>query len=411
VPSATPEEPALAPLGQHEDRIWEPTPGAYGGRRQRAGGRYRVFVPTPIAERRFPLDDDAVAAVSEAAKALAHLDASQPRVASLSALAGNLLHSESAASSRIEGLNISHRRLARAAYAGAGGDQTAAEILGNVEAMKRAIELGAAGSGFAVSDIEDIHRTLLRFSADREIAGAVREVQNWIGGNDFNPIGAAYVPPPPEAVPGLLEDLCLFISRNDLAPVAQAAIAHAQFENVHPFVDGNGRVGRALIHLILRRREEALNFTPPISLVLAAEPKSYVAGFGAYSAGDVSGWCVTFAEATERAAREAERLADEIESRQQAWLERLGQPRRDAAARQLVGALPEQPVIDVAAGRRLTGKSHVAVQAALKQLAEAGIVSPLGERKWGRAWECQELFDLVEEFERSVAAPGSAPVG
>lgn len=326
-------------------------------------------------------------------------------MASLSAIAGNLLRSESAASSRIEGLKISHRRLARAAYSGAsGGDNTAAEILGNVEAMKRAIELGASGSGFDVADIEDIHRTLLRFTADRGIAGVVRDVQNWIGGNDFNPIGAAYVPPPPEAVPALLEDLCLFISRDDLAPVAQAAIAHAQFENIHPFVDGNGRVGRALVHSILRRREETLNYIPPISLVLAAEPKSYVAGFGAFSRGDVSGWCVTFAAATERAAREAERLAAEIESRQEAWLERLGQPRSDAAVRQLVSALPEQPVIDVAAGRRLTGKSHVAIQAALKQLEEAGILSPLSGKRQGRAWECRELFDLVEEFERGVSA-------
>lgn len=404
MPSTAPAEPARSPLGHHEERIWEPTPGAPGGRRQRAGGRYRVFIPAPIAERQFPLDGDAVAAVAEAAKALARLDASQPRVASLGALAGNLLRSESAASSRIEGLDISYRRLARAAFAGVGGDSNAAEILGNLEAMKKAIALGAPDSSFGVADIESIHRTLLRFTADRKIAGAVREVQNWIGGNDFNPLGATYVPPPPEPVRDLLEDLCRFISRDDLAPVAQAAIAHAQFENIHPFVDGNGRVGRALIHLVLRRRGEALNFAPPISLVLASVPKSYVAGFGAYSAGDVSDWCVTFAEATEQSAREAERLADEIESSQRVWLERLGQPRSDAAVRQLVAALPKQPVLDVAAGRRLTGKSHVTVQAALAQLEEAGILSPLSERKWGRVWECRELFDLVEEFERDVTA-------
>ena len=184
--------------------------------------------------------------------------------------------------------------------------------------------------------------------------------------------------------------------------MAQAAIAHAQFENIHPFVDGNGRVGRALIHSILRRREETLNYVPPISLVLEAAPKSYVAGFGAYSRGDVSGWCATFAGATERAAREAESLASAIESLQEEWLARLGRPRSDAATRQLVSALPGRPVIDVAAGRQLTGKSHVAVQAALKQLEEAGILAPLSEKRWGRAWECRELFDLIEDFEHGV---------
>ncbi|HWO15166.1 MAG TPA: Fic family protein [Solirubrobacterales bacterium] len=349
------------------------------------------------------MDDAAVAAVTAATRALAHLDASRPGVASLSAIAGSLLRSESAASSRIEGLAISQRRLARAAYRGAASrDNTAAEILGNVDAMERAIELGATGSRFEAADLCEIYRSLLRHTADRKIAGAVRKVQNWIGGNDFNPIGAAYVPPPPEAVPALLEDLCRFVSREDLAPVAQAAIAHAQFENIHPFVDGNGRVGRALVHSILRRREETLNYVPPISLVLEAAPKSYVAGFGAYSRGDVSGWCATFAWAAERAAREAERLATAIESLQEEWLARLGRPRSDAAARQLVSALPERPVIDVAAGRQLTGKSHVAVQAALKQLEEAGILAPLSEKRWGRAWECRELFDLVEDFERGV---------
>jgi Fic family protein len=278
-------------------------------------------------------------------------------------------------------------------------------VLGNVEAMKRAIELGSSQSKFSVSDVEDVHRTLLRFTADRKIAGVIRDEQNWIGGNDFNPIGATYVPPPPEAVPKLLGDFCKLISRDDLAPVAQAAIAHAQFENIHPFADGNGRVGRALVYSVLRRRGEIERYIPPISLVLAAEQRNYIGGLGAYSQGDVSDWCTTFADATGRAAREAERLAAKIEDRQDAWLERLGQPRKDSAARQLVGSIPEQPVIDVAAARALTGKSHVAVQAALKRLEDAGILKRLNERKWGRVWECTELLDLVEAFEKSVSVP------
>ena len=81
------------------------------------------------------------------------------------------------------------------------------------------------------------HR-LLRFTADAAIAGVIRERQYWIGGNDYNPIGASYVPPPPEHVGALLKDLCAFVNRNDVAPVAQAAIAHAQFETIHPFADG-----------------------------------------------------------------------------------------------------------------------------------------------------------------------------
>src|SRR4029077_17825056 len=147
------------------------------------------------------------------------------------------------------------------------------------------------------------------FTEDRAIAGVLRSKQSWIGGNDYHPIGAPYVAPPPELVPGLMEDLCRFIARSDIAAVAQAAIAHAQFENIHPFSDGNGRTGRALIYVVLRRRGEAGSFIPPISLVLAGQPKSYIGGLGAYSQGNVSSWCERFAHATARAAGEAERLA------------------------------------------------------------------------------------------------------
>jgi Fic family protein len=394
------------PLGHRERRYWPADPTApTGGQR---GGAYQVFIPDPIASREFALDGEAVALVADATKALAQLNHMRPELTSLAALASNLLRSESAASSRIEGVKISHTRLARAAYARAGGrhgDNRAAEVLGNVEAMERAIELGASAQPLAVADIQEIHRTLLRFTEDRGIAGVIRTTQSWIGGNDYHPIGASYVGPPHELVPELLEDLCRFIDRTDLAAVAQAAIAHAQFENAHPFVDGNGRTGRALIYTVLRRRGEIAHYLPPVSLVLAAEPKNYIGGLGAYSQGKVGTWCARFAQASSRSASEAERLAEEIEAVQARWLEQLGQPRRDAAIRELIGALPAQPVIDVPAAQRLTGKSHVAIGGAIAQLEEAGILTKLNERKWGRVWECGELLQLVDNFEKALSTP------
>jgi Fic family protein len=394
----------MVPLGHTEKRMWPADPGAYGGRKARRPGSYEVFIPYEISQRDFRLDGDAVAAVTEATRALQHLEASPPRVATLGALAQNLLRSESVASSRIEGVHLSHKRLARAAYQADKGqrDRRAAEVLGNVEAMKRASEIGTAGSPLTVADVEDIHRTLLRFTEDADIAGVLRTAQNWIGGNDYNPVGASYVPPPPEHVRPLLEDLCAFVNRVDLAPSVQAGIAHAQFETIHPFADGNGRVGRALIYTVLRRRGEIPRYIPPISLILAAQPKSYIGGLTGYRAGEVSSWLAQFADATARAATEAERLADAIEQLQSAWLDDLGRPRSDAAVRQLVSALPQQPVIDVAAAQQLTGKSHVAVGKALQQLERVGILTRLNERKWGRVWECEQLFTLVDAFEKSV---------
>jgi len=395
-------------MGLYEERLWPANPGAYG-RAGRLGGRYRAFTPDPISGQSFLIDGEAGAFLNDAAKALAHLEQSPTRVATLGAVAQNLLRSESVASSRIEGVVISHKRLARTAQRGTGkrrGDNRAAAVLGNVEAMKRAIAIGEQGKPFEVDDLLDIHRLLLRFTEDRQIAGVIRATQNWIGGNDYNPVDAVYVPPPPEHLAELLSDLCDFINRDDLPPIAQAAIAHAQFETIHPFADGNGRAGRALIYAVLRKRGEIPTYVPPISLVLGARPKSYIAGLSDYREGEVQRWCGSFFHAAARAAGEAERFAQAIEELQERWLERLGGLRKDAAARQLVSALPEQPVIDITAAQGLTGRSHVAVGRAMQQLEDARVLHRLNERKWGRVWECDELLELVEDFERSVSLPG-----
>jgi Fic family protein len=392
------------PLGRYVEREWKSNPAA-PTRRARRAGRYRAFVSEPIAERSFPLGDDASGALHRATKALAELQLAPLRIATLGAVAQNLLRSESVASSRIEDVRISQKRLARASHLGPGRDprgRQAGEVLGNVDAMRRAIEVGAGPEAIRVEGIVEIHRLLLRFADDRGIAGVVRTTQNWIGGNAYNPLEAAFVPPPPEHVPELLADLCRFVARDDLPPVTQAAIAHAQFETIHPFADGNGRVGRALVYAVLRRRGEIEAYVPPISLMLAAATAAYIDGLRAYREGDVSEWCELFAAATERAAGEALNLAEAIEDLEGEWLTRAGRPREGSAARRLIAALPEQPVFDSAAAQRLADRSHVAVNNALRQLEDAGIVRRLNERKWGRAWECTELLELVEAFEEEA---------
>ncbi len=387
--------------GAFEEHIWPANPAAQT-RVARRGGHYRTFVPARIASRSFLLDGEAGAAVHEATRALANLEHSARRVATLGAVASSLLRSESVASSRIEGVAISQKRLARSAFERSRElrrDFRAAAVLGNVESMKRAISIGAEGGSFTVEDLLDLHRRLLRFTEDRDIAGVIRESQNWIGRNDYSPVGADYVPPPPRHLPRLLEDLCRFVARDDLPPVAQAAIAHAQFETIHPFADGNGRAGRALIYAVLRRRGEIPTYVPPVSPVLERAFRSYVGGLTGYRNGRVGEWCEFFAGAVLRAATQAEVLANEIDALQEDWLLRLGRPRSDSAARRLVAALPEQPVLDVAAAQRLSGRSHVAVGAAMRRLEQARILRPLNERKWGRVWECDELLELVERFE------------
>ena len=138
--------------------------------------------------------------------------------------------------------------------------------------------------------------------------------------------------------------------------------------------------------------------------MLAQRKDTYISGLEAYRAGDVDGWCAQFAGATAHAAGDAERRAEAVDVLEAEWLDRLGHPRADAASRRLVAALPAHPVLDVKAAPAITGKSHVAVGRAIASLEAAAILRPLSDRKWGRAWECTELLDVVEDFEASLGA-------
>src|SRR5205814_1612587 len=175
-----------------------------------------------------------------------------PKLVNLEALARLLLRAEAVASSRIEGLEIGAGRLARFQAAKELDepvtDLTAEAVLGNIEAMELAVRDLAVKPRLEVDDVLAMHRALMRHTPAPESGGSIRNVQNWIGGNDYNPCGAEFVPPPPEFVPDLLVDLVAYLNSDEYSPLVQAAIAHAQFETIHPFADGNGRVGRALIH-------------------------------------------------------------------------------------------------------------------------------------------------------------------
>ena len=266
-------------------RHWTTDVGAGLARRDRRSCDYEAYVPDILAGRNIALDGDAAADVADAERAIATLDAAAVTLADTEALARLLLRAECVASSRIEGLEVGARRLLRAEAALELGEQssdvTAIEVLANISAMSSAIQSVSPGDPITVDQLLAFHRTLLAGSRLSAHAGVIRDEQNWIGGSSYNPCSAAFIPPPPEYVSGLLEDLCLFCNGDSLPAVAQAALAHAQFETIHPFVDGNGRTGRALIHLVLRRRGLATRTLLPVSLVLATWASDYIAGLDA----------------------------------------------------------------------------------------------------------------------------------
>jgi Fic family protein len=393
-------------MARYETQHWPANPSAPGGKAERRAFSYRAFVPDPIARLEITLPSSVAAAVSSAERAIDALNRDPPRVASLEVLARRLLRAESVASSRIEGLVLSQRRLARAeADAPDARDEIARSILGNVTAMEHAVALGAGAKPLRLKDVLDVHRHLMLATTTPEIAGKLRDRQNWIGGNAFNPGRADFVPPAPERVKELMDDLVAFMNRTDLPPVVQAAIAHAQFETIHPFADGNGRVGRALIHVVLRRRGLAPRYVTPVSLVLAADAKPYVAGLTAFREDRPADWILLFAQAIERAAAKASELALRLGELQELWRERAGRPRRHSSAEALIVELPAHSIVTVATAQTFLGRSKQAVNEAIATLAEKGVLHAVTIAKRNRAWEARDLFDLINDFERELASP------
>ncbi len=386
------------------ERTWEGNPGAMGGRRARATFRYRAFVPDAIAAIQpvVPFETADLAADAEAAIRALNGRAS---VGGLEAIGPLLLRSEAVASSRIEGYDVSSLNLARALVDPRAARGSAKTVAANVSAMEEAIAIGDCGGPITVDDLLTIHRTLMAGDA-RAQPGRLREEQNWVGGRLDNPSDARYIPPPEADVRPLVDDLVAFVNRDDLPAVAQAAIAHAQFETIHPFVDGNGRVGRCLVHVVLRSRGVAPRFVPPVSIVLAARPGSYIGGLVGFREGRVAEWIGSFAAASQLAAAASLELADQVASLQRSWSERAGRPRAGSAAAKLIALLPALPVLSAPTARAAISTSQQQTLAALKVLAEAGVVRQISEGTYDRQYAATELFDLVSDYEAAVAGRG-----
>lgn len=406
-------------MASFEDRYWL-ADGSGVTRRHRQSCEYRVYIPDTLVDRAFVFDGDVAADIADAEAAITRLNVEATSLVDTESMARLLLRAESVASSRIEGLEIGARRLleadaAREFSAATTSDVTADEVLANIDAMVTALSAADLHEQVTPATVLEIHRRLLSGTRLSAHAGWIREEQNWIGGNRFNPCGAAFVPPPYEMVEPLLVDLCEFCNSDMLPATAQAAIAHAQFETIHPFVDGNGRTGRALIHLILRRRGLAPRVVPPVSLVLATLSADYVGaltGFrhdGPSSSPDaLSGanrWVSLFAGSCTRAVAQASAFEQRAREIQASWRQRLGRVRRNSTTDLLIGILPGAPVLTAEGAATLTRRSFQAANEAIAVLERAGVLTRANLARRGRAFEAREIIDAFTHLERQLASP------
>ncbi|MQY22842.1 Fic family protein [Nocardia macrotermitis] len=388
-------------------------------RRDRGSGPYQVYLPDRLGNREITMSGDVAADVVDAETAITRLDSEARALVETEALSRLLLRAEAIASSRIEGLEVGARRLLRADAAreleGESSDVTAVEVLANIDAMAVAVDSVGPGDPITERTLCEVHRRLLAGTRLVEHGGHYRDVQNWIGGSAFNPCAADFVPPPPQDVPELMGDLVDFCNGDDLPAVAQAAIAHAQFETIHPFIDGNGRTGRALIHMVLRRRGVAARVLVPVSLILATWGDAYIDGLTSYRyTGDpdspeaVEGmniWIARFAAACARAVADATVYESKAAELQRSWRERVSPVRANSALDVLIGKLVGAPILTVTTAAELIGRSFPATNSAVERLVAAGILKQLSIGRRNRVFEAPEAITAFTALERRLASP------
>lgn len=320
----------------------------------------------------------------------------------LSPLAGFLIRMESVASSRIEHVEATPVAFARAI----GGLKENASAMSMVAAGTAITKLLAASSTtITLGEILAAHHALMEAAPDlseRPYAGRVRDVQTWIGGSQYSPRGALYVPPPPEEVAALLEDLITFTNRDDVEPVTQAAIAHAQFESIHPFTDGNGRISRALIGAILRRRGVTPHTVLPVASALAADTTHYFSLLTAYRTGDAAPIVTDLALCVETAAREARGTARAFSRYEAAWREQAS-PRAGSTADRILPVLLSLPVFTVEQlAAQLGDVPERSVYRGVQALEEAHVVEAVTERVRGRAYAAMDVLDEFEDLDSRI---------
>lgn len=346
-------------------------------------------IPPAIARLSLHISAEALAASNDAATEIARFDAELG--GEIAPFATVLLHSESAASSRIENLTASARAISETLLGKATG-RNAGAVVGNVEAMQAAIALA---DDITCEAILEMHRALLT-RTDPPIAGVWRGEQVWIGGSALGPHRADFVPPLADRLEPQLADLVAFCARTDLPVLAHTAVAHAQFETVHPFADGNGRTGRALMHAMLRHHGLVRNVTIPISAGLLGDVDNYFDALTAYRKGNPEPIIDRLSEATHAAITNGHELVGDLRGIRAGWNERI-RARRDSSAWRIADLVVRNPVINADLIARELAIAPQNTYRSVAPLLEAEVLVRSG-RERDRVWRSPEVLQAVDAF-------------
>lgn len=387
---AHPSWPAI----DHEQQLWEGGGLAtYGPAATKASDRHKKYlsaVPPFIANLAPSAAPDIEELAREAEAALQDFDSDYGE--RMAAFAPILLRSEAAASSQIENLSASARQIFTAELGGS-SKRNASEIVANTRSMERAIELSGDLTPEAICEM---HLALMA-GQPRHTPGRFRKEAVWIGKKAESPIGAVYVAPDHSRIPGLMADVAEFAQRFDVPPLMQIAVAHAQFETIHPFTDGNGRTGRALAQAMLRRRRLTRNVAVPVSAGLLLSIESYHDALTEYRAGDVDPIVERFAMASLRAVPNGRRLIADIDQIDENW-RAVVKPRTRSAKLRLFDYALRRPVFTAEMAAEAVGVTVTNVYRDLRAMQEKGFLSLTTEHKGPVVWRQADLLSAIDAF-------------
>jgi len=379
----------LGPLSS-ETLHWTPALDRWTSRRSRRGGPYQATIAADIADLDVVLPGHLHAEMDDASHEIARFDAELGR--EIAPFAAVLLRSESAASSRIENLTAPARSIAEAELPGGKGKLNAELIVANTAAMVAAIELS---DSITAGAILAMHAALMAGQSQHS-PGRWRTEQVWIGGGN-SPLSADFVPPRHDRIPAAIEDMLNFAARDDVPLLAQIAVTHAQFETIHPFTDGNGRTGRALVQAMLRNTGLTRQVTVPVSAGFLADTGGYVAALTAYRQGDLAAIVEMFAQASVRAVANGRELVNELREIRQSWNARIT-ARSDSAIWRIADLLTRRPVVNGVLLREELGIPTDHPRRYFDPLTEAGIVVEFTDRGRNRAWRAPEALAALDAF-------------
>jgi Fic family protein len=394
-PTPAPESRAFAwPAVGYEERSWI---SRYNrddltlAQRERVRLPYLAAIVPAITALPVEISGDLAADADEAVQLLARFDA-EVGPGGLP-FASILLRTESASSSEIEHLTSGARAIAEAEL-GERETGNAGQIVRNVRSMEAALALADQIDGESIIEMQ----SALLGSFAPHLTGRWRDEQVWIGGSGLSPHLASFVPPRHERVPAAMEDLVSFIGRVDIPSLAHVAIAHAQFETIHPFPDGNGRIGRAIVQAMLRHREVTSNIAVPVSAGLLHDVDDYYAALDAYRSGDIRPIVASFARAAGYAVLNGRGLMRDIGEVQDGWEERMSDLRSDAAARRVAVLAIAHPVLNYEIVARELAIAPATALRALEALVDRGVLRPANSQRRNRIWLAEPILRSLDDF-------------